>query len=247
MLHMLTARSPPLPQPAPGVGAAPHADGDRRPFGRTAGCLCEPPSAARAQARTIQRTLNIGKAAISRAFRRCELAAMPFVLSVSVTSHPPKGRPMEVVEVSRLYEASAPHVPTFIRWMIGTAARPGAILQLRAEQVEWTRGIIRLKKYRPVVKLPTALTSEHFEGWLISCQGGDGPDCITTAWRAAVRRSGLTGAVRPYSLRHTAARWMRQHGVSAEEVAPQLGHRRLGVRGLHRVRPGVPEGGLWRS
>ena len=190
---------------------------------------------------TIQRTLNIGKAAISRAFKRGELAAMPFVVSVSVKGHPPKGRPMEVAELSQLYDASVPHVRTFIRWMLGTAARPEAILQLRSEQVEWSHGIIRLnpegreqnKKYRPVVRLPKTLAGEVFEGWLITHKGGERAESIKTAWRAAVRRSGLTGAVRPYSLRHTAARWMRLHGVPAEEVAQQLGHRKLGVTGVY--------------
>jgi hypothetical protein len=37
---------------------------------------------------TVQRTINIGKAAISRAFKRGELSAMPFILSVAVRGHP---------------------------------------------------------------------------------------------------------------------------------------------------------------
>ncbi len=192
------------------------------------------------KASTIQRTLNIGKAAIGRAFKRGELAAMPFVVSVTVKGHPPKGRPLEVAELTRLYDASAPHVRAFIRWMLGTAARPEAILQLRTEQVEWEHGIIRLnpegreqnKKHRPVVRLPSTLAGEPFEGWLVTHKG-EPAENIKTAWRAAVRRSGLTGAVRPYSLRHTAARWMRLHGVPAEEVAQQLGHRTLGMTGVY--------------
>jgi len=189
---------------------------------------------------TIQRTLNIGRAAISRAFRRGELTAMPYVASVTVTGHPPKGRPLEVAELTRLYLASAPHLRTFIRWMLGTAARPDAILQLRSEQVEWRHGIIRLnpegrqqnKKHRPIVRLPDILATDLFDGWLVTRNGRHVAD-IKTAWRAAVRRSQLTGAVRPYSLRHTAARWMRLHGVSADEVAQQLGHRKLGITGVY--------------
>jgi integrase len=192
------------------------------------------------KASTIQRTLNIGKAAISRAFKRGELAAMPLVLSVTVKMHPPKGRPLEIAELSRLYGSSAPHLRTFIRWMLGTAARPDAILNLCAEQVEWAHGIIRLnpegreqnKKHRPVVRLPATLAGEVFEGWLVTHKGARAHS-IRTAWRATVRRSELAGAVRPYSLRHTAARWMRLRGVSADEVAQQLGHRKLGVTGVY--------------
>ena len=37
--------------------------------------------------------------------------------------------------------------------------------------------------------------------------------------------AGLDGDVNPYSIRHTVARWMRQNGVPAWEVAAQLGHK----------------------
>jgi len=56
---------------------------------------------------------------------------------------------------------------------------------------------------------------------------------IKTAWRAAARRAGLDAACRPYSLRHTSARWMRLHGVPAEQVSQQLGHRKLGTTGVY--------------
>lgn len=189
---------------------------------------------------TIQRTLNIGKAAISRAFKRGELSSMPFIQSVTVKTHPPKGRPLEIAEIARLYREAAPHLRTFILWMTGTAARPEAIIDLRSEQVEWERRIVRLnpegreqnKKHRPVVRLPTALAPHAFDGWLITHRGRHA-DSIKTAWKAAVRRAGLDQNVRPYSLRHTAARWMRLHGVSADEVAQQLGHRKLGSTGVY--------------
>ena len=37
--------------------------------------------------------------------------------------------------------------------------------------------------------------------------------------------AGLDEDVNPYSIRHTIARWMRQNGVPAWEVAAQLGHK----------------------
>jgi integrase len=189
---------------------------------------------------TIQRTLNIGRAAISRAFKRGELASMPFILSVTVKTHPPKGRPLEIQEIARLYHNAAPHLRTFILWMAGTAARPEAIINLRSEQVEWQHRVIRLnpegreqnKKHRPVVRLPETLACQTFDGWLITHRG-DHVQGIKTAWKAAVKRAGLDNSVRPYSLRHTAARWMRLHGVSADEVAQQLGHRKLGSTGVY--------------
>ena len=189
---------------------------------------------------TIQRTLNIGRAAISRAFKRGELSSMPFIVSVTVKSHPPKGRPLEIDEIARLYQAAAPHLRTFILWMIGTAARPEAVIDLRSEQVEWERRIVRLnpegreqnKKHRPVVRLPNALAQQPFNGWLIAHKGKHA-ESVKTAWKAAAKRAALDKNVRPYSLRHTAARWMRLHGVSTDEVAQQLGHRKLGSTGVY--------------
>jgi integrase len=143
----------------------------------------------------VQRTINIGKAAISRASKRGELSAMPFILSVVVRGHPPKGRPMEVQEIARLYVESARHLKTYIRWALGTAARPEAVIGLRSEQVERTHGVVHLnpegreqnKKHRPIVKLPKTLPSEAFDGWLITVNG-EHVKGIRTAWLAAVRR-----------------------------------------------------------
>jgi Phage integrase family len=83
-----------------------------------------------------------------------------------------------------------------------------------------------------VVRLPRTLAGEVFDGWLITHKG-EHAESIKTAWKAAVKRAGLDKSVRPYSLRHTAARWMHLQGVSADEVAQQLGHRKLGTTGVY--------------
>ena len=147
---------------------------------------------------------------------------------------------MQVGEVARLYRASVPHLQAFIRWALGTAARPEAIIDLRSEQVEWVHGIMRLNPEGENRTRNTGrwcaflspLSGEVFEGWLVQYRGRH-VESVKTAWRAAVRRSGLDASCRPYSLRHTVARWMRMHGVSADEVAQQLGHRKLGITGVY--------------
>jgi integrase len=48
---------------------------------------------------------------------------------------------------------------------------------------------------------------------------------INKAWRGMRQAAELDEEVNPYSIRHTAARWMRQNGVPAWEVAAQLGHK----------------------
>ena len=113
---------------------------------------------------TIQRTINIGRAAISRAFKRGELAAMPFIVSVRVKSHPPKGRPMEAAEIARLY-ARAPR--TFGRSFAGRPAlRQGRRPSSACAASRWKGPrIVRLnpegreqnKKHRPIVRLPQRL------------------------------------------------------------------------------------------
>jgi integrase len=52
---------------------------------------------------------------------------------------------------------------------------------------------------------------------------------IKRAWNVAREAAGLDERVTPYSLRHTAARWMRQQRASEWDVATQLGHKRPGT------------------
>jgi hypothetical protein len=59
---------------------------------------------------TIQRTLSIGRATISRAFKRGELSSMSFIVSVTVKTHPPKGRPLEIEEIARLSITMGPRI-----------------------------------------------------------------------------------------------------------------------------------------
>jgi integrase len=189
---------------------------------------------------TIQRTINIGKAAVSRAYKRGELQSMPFIQNVSVSSAPPKGRPLEIEELRKLYGHSPPHLQTFIRWMVGTAARPEAILTLHSNQVDRVRGVINLnpegreqnKKVRATVRLPNALAGEVWDGLLVTYKG-KAVKSIKTAWRKSRARAGLDDEVQPYSIRHTAARYMRLQGVSGDSVSQQLGHRSLGVTGIY--------------
>ena len=48
---------------------------------------------------------------------------------------------------------------------------------------------------------------------------------INKAWRGMRQAAELDAEVNPYSIRHTVARWVRQNGVPAWEVAAQLGHK----------------------
>ena len=185
---------------------------------------------------SIMRVVTTGKAALNRAYKRGELKSVPYILTVKAGAAEPMGRPMDVAELRRLYSASPPHLKVFIGWMLGTAARTEAIISLTAAQVEWADGLINLnpagrpqtKKYRPTVRLIPSLDACRFRGNLVVTKSAPVQD-VKTAWRAARTAAGLDDKVNPYSLRHTAARWMRREGVSEWDTATQLGHRRPGV------------------
>jgi len=188
---------------------------------------------------TINRNLSVGRAAINRAWKRGEIKSAPHIAMLKKGPAEPRGRPMEPSEVKRLIEGAPSHLEDFIFWMLGTAARPEAITDLRWELVDFENGIIRLnppnraqnKKHRPTVKLPDTLRQRYWHdgnyprtGPVIAFNGRE-VKSIRTAWRRTRAKVGLDGAVNPYSLRHTAARWMRKEGVPAWDVSAQLGHR----------------------
>ena len=132
----------------------------------------------------------------------------------------------------------------FILMLIGTAARPKAVLDLHYKQIDFARDIIDLNpigrsqttKNRPVVKLPNTLKSLlkkeqklHSNPYVIHFN--DQPIKSTkSAWTSLRKASGLEGKVTPYSIRRSMARFMRTQGVPAWDVAEQLGHKSTGYR-----------------
>ena len=62
------------------------------------------------------------------------------------------------------------------------------------------------------------IAKHHFVEWY------DKPvQSVTVGFRSAVRRAGLEGKVTPHTLRHTAATWLMQKGVSIWEASGFLG------------------------
>jgi integrase len=183
----------------------------------------------------VQRILGVGKAALRRAWQRGEIASAPYIPSIKVEYGEPLGRPLKVPELAALLTAAPNHLRLMLMILIGTACRPEAALQLTGAQLDFEdrlidlnpRGRAQTKKFRPVVKMPDALATTLLhasEGRLITFRGQPVIK-INKAWRGMREAAGLESDVNPYSVRHTVARWMRQHGVPAWEVAAQLGHK----------------------
>jgi integrase len=183
----------------------------------------------------IQRILGVGKAAFKRAWRRGEIAGAPYIPSVKVDYGDPLGRPLRIAELARLLAAAPDHLRLMLMILIGTACRPEAALELTGDQLDFDDGLIDLnprgraqtKKFRPVVKMPDTLATvlkNAPDGRLVTFHGRPVKK-INKAWRGMREAAGLDEDVNPYSIRHTVARWMRQNGVPAWEVAAQLGHK----------------------
>jgi integrase len=183
----------------------------------------------------IQRILGVGKAALQRAWRRGEIAGAPYIPSVKVDYGEPLGRPLKIAEIARLLREAPDHLRLMLMILIGTACRPEAALELTGAQLDFDdrlidlnpRGRVQTKKFRPVVKMPDALATVFANapsGRLVTFQGRPVKK-INKAWRGMRVAAELDEAVNPYSIRHTVARWMRQNGVPAWEVAAQLGHK----------------------
>ena len=187
---------------------------------------------------TIDRELSVLRAAI-RFFKESHPnAPNPKIPSVELPAHFVRWLTLE--EAERLIRASrTPHVALFIVLMLATAARPSALFDLTWGQVDLHSGIIHLipdggyqtAKHRPTVRIDPRFLPLLREAYAVrTCDyvieyGGYPINSIKKAFRATVERAGLAGEdITPYTLRHTAATWMAQRGVSLWEIAGFLGH-----------------------
>ena len=195
---------------------------------------------------STNRCLEIGRAAINRAWKRGVISAAPFINTLPPDDTKPKGRPLSEDEITRLYNASADHLRTYIALGIGTAARPEALCELTWAQIDFEQGNIQLNpegrkqtsKRRPTVRMPARLMHRLSdlprENARVLMFRGKPVGKIRVAWDKACMRAGITENVTPYSLRHTAARWMRMHNVPIEQIAQQLGHKLEGYNMTER-------------
>ncbi len=153
----------------------------------------------------------------------------------------PRDRRLTREEAAKLIDScDAEHVRLFVILALATAGRAEAILDLTWDRIDFERAEIDLRDPRrrennkgrarvPMNGMARAAlqdayrgrTCEHVVSW-----SGAPVRAVKTAFRAAVRRSGLVD-VSPHVLRHTAASWMAEAGVSMAMISQYLGHRRI--------------------
>jgi integrase len=141
-------------------------------------------------------------------------------------------------ELKALYEASYPHLKWIIEVMLNTGVRPGAteLFALKMADVDFAAGgvwVTRRKTNSPRALLPlqadflakvqALAAAEPGRVWLIEYDGRQ-VGSLKTAWRAALRRAGITRRLRPYDLRHWYGSSLLRAGADLKAVSELMGH-----------------------
>lgn len=130
----------------------------------------------------------------------------------------------------------APHARLYALIGLYTCARPGAILDLTWDRVDFMRGQLDLNpagraqtsKRRPVVPIGNRLMEAMQDAYaartsvFVVERAGKQVGNIKKAFQAASERSNVHAT--PYTLRHTGAVWAAEAGVPMPELAQMLGH-----------------------
>lgn len=201
---------------------------------------------------SVNRCLEVGRAAIRRAWKRGVISSAPHIQMLPSIETKPMGRPLSRDElVVLLRSATQPHIRLYIALALTTGARPEAITDLTWEQVEGDlirlnpTGRVQTKKHRPVVRV-----GETMKAVLKAAHDGRAGDHLImfrgrhvhrldTVWAKA--SATLGAGVTPYSLRHSVARYLRAEGVDAWQVSSLLGHRRVGFEMSERYTSYSPD------
>ena len=148
---------------------------------------------------------------------------------------PPRDRWLTRHEADRLIDAAiVPHVRLFLSICLWTAARPGAVLDMTWDRIDFPANRIDLGaqpggKGRAIVPISPKLLpllEEARKGAVcpfVIQHGGKPVKSVKTGTRAAARRAGLKG-VTPHVLRHTGATWLAIAGVPLDQIGRLLGH-----------------------
>ena len=182
---------------------------------------------------TILRELVTLRAALKWAQHEKWITEIPYIEVPSAP--PPRDRWLTRHEADRLIEAAeAPHVKLFLSICLWTAARPGSVLEITWDRIDFQRNRIDLGaapggKGRAVVPISPKLLpllQEARKGatcpYVIE-HGSKAVKSVKTGTRAAARRAHLPG-VTPHVLRHTAATWMAMAAVPLDQISRLLGH-----------------------
>lgn len=191
---------------------------------------------------TILREIGTLRAALAWGVECGLIASYPHI-SNPVTTAPPKDRWLTREEAKALLaQCREPQTRTFVMLALMTAARSGAILELRWERdsanpelaaILWGQNLIDYgpghgNKRRAVVPMNKELRKFLESMRELACSDhvierhGRPVESIRRGFEAACERAGIKG-VTAHTLRHTAATWMAMAAVPMREIARTLG------------------------
>lgn len=182
----------------------------------------------------IRRIVTVGKAALNFAYKRQEIASVPFIFTVPEDQQS-TDKVLTVAEIAKLFNACEPGDKDFMYLIIAfnTLARPSVPLDVTPEMVDLRHRLINLlppgrkqnKKRRPILPVTNTLLP-----WLQWC---DGETFVhyhekqiannKKAFAAMCERAKVSCT--RYDIRHTMATEMRRRGVSHWETEGWLGHK----------------------
>lgn len=155
---------------------------------------------------------------------------------------PPKPEPLDYhitrAEAARLLaSANVPHIGLTIRLLIASGARVTAALELTWDRVDFGRRMLNLRDpfdrkrrkgravvpindqlYEALVEAKKAALSPYVIEW-----AGHKLQSVKKGFKAAGIAAGLPD-VSPHVMRHSAAVWLAEDGISMSEIAQFLGH-----------------------
>ena len=182
---------------------------------------------------TVKRCFAIGRAAVNWAWKNGELdRPVPFL---SVAEGAGRERILSIEELAHLWSQDMPdHVRVYLAILIGTAARPEAVLELTRFQCDLERGTINLnppgrvqtKKRRPHLPMVTWLRPwiEAAKGPVVAYRGKPVRK-IAGAFQTLRDAAGFGPDVTSYTIRHTIATELFRRSVPELEISMFLGHR----------------------
>lgn len=182
---------------------------------------------------TIRKELGLLRASLNWAEKHGHIEKAPFIQLPPAPA--PRDRRLTREEMTALEaECRQAHLLLFVLIARYTAARAGAILSMRWSQVDFDRRQIDLggdgrQKRRAIVPMSPYLSfalaiakTAAMTPFVIE-YAGRRVTSIKKGFAAACARAGIRSAS-PHVLRHTAASWMAEGGVSMDEIAQFLGH-----------------------
>lgn len=161
-------------------------------------------------------------------------------------------RVLERLDTFAYDRLALPSVLAVIRVLMFTGARPGELLRLTWDRIDWGMRLIRLadSKTGPKVlylndeALATLAGLPQTSAWVFPGRGGKQPLVnVTRTWRRIRDLAGLPKGTRLYDLRHTFASVAAEHGESLPMIGALLGHTQYATtkRYIHLLHAPVAE------